>query len=157
VPLPGSYFELTSFVSYQKVMQFVELTYSLVSSYLGRGSPGGAVDWRGPRPMWIGYSRGRDWRGARPIGLDYSTGSDRRGGRPVGPRSSLSDNAPRADSRRTRSPSTRPLHVPHPPHEGCTEGGGSGEEEGAPGPATTDKAVVFRFLDTCCVHYFYFF
>jgi hypothetical protein len=33
VPSPDSYFKLTSFVSYQKVMQFIELTYSLVCSY----------------------------------------------------------------------------------------------------------------------------
>jgi hypothetical protein len=67
-----------------------------------------------------------------------------------------SDTAPRAGGQRTRSPSTRPPHVPDPPHEGCTEGGGSGEEEGAPGPATTDEGQSYLdlFLDTCCVHYF---
>jgi hypothetical protein len=41
VPPPGSYFELISFVSYQKLMQFVELIYSLVCSSLGRSRPGG--------------------------------------------------------------------------------------------------------------------
>jgi hypothetical protein len=35
VPAPGSYFELTSCVSYLKVMQFIELTHSLVCSSLG--------------------------------------------------------------------------------------------------------------------------
>jgi hypothetical protein len=41
VPTPGSYFKLTSFVSYLKVMQFVELTHSLVCSSLERSRPGG--------------------------------------------------------------------------------------------------------------------
>jgi hypothetical protein len=41
VPPLGSYFELTSFISYQKIMQFSKLTYSLVSSSLGRSRPGG--------------------------------------------------------------------------------------------------------------------
>jgi heme/copper-type cytochrome/quinol oxidase subunit 2 len=36
-------------------------------------------------------------------------------------------------------------HVPDPPHEGCTEGGDSSEEEGAPGPVTTDE--VQSYLD----------
>jgi hypothetical protein len=84
------------------------------------------------------------------------------GGRLVGLRCSLSDTAPRAGGRRTRSPSTIPPHVPHPPHKGCTEGGGSGEEEGAPGSATTDEArsyldlffLTLVFFDTCRVHYF---
>jgi hypothetical protein len=40
VPAPGSYFELTSFVSYPKVMQFVDLTHSLVCSSLGWSRPG---------------------------------------------------------------------------------------------------------------------
>jgi hypothetical protein len=41
VPPPGSYFEPTSLVSYQKVMQFVKLTYSLVCSSLGWSRLGG--------------------------------------------------------------------------------------------------------------------
>jgi hypothetical protein len=55
-----------------------------------------------------------------------------------------------------RPPSTRPPHVPDPPHEGCIEGGDSGEEEGATGPATTDEARSYLdlFLHTCRVHYF---
>jgi hypothetical protein len=40
----------------------------------------------------------------------------------------------------------RPPHVPDPPHEGCTGGGDSGEEEGAPGPATTDEAQSYLDL-----------
>jgi hypothetical protein len=35
VPATSSYFELTSFVRYRKVMQFVELTHSLVCNSLG--------------------------------------------------------------------------------------------------------------------------
>jgi hypothetical protein len=35
VPAPSLYFELTSFFSYPKVMQFVELTHSLVCNSLG--------------------------------------------------------------------------------------------------------------------------
>jgi hypothetical protein len=62
-----------------------------------------------------------------------------KGGCPVGLRYSLSDTAPRVGGRRTRSPSMWTPHVPDPPHEGYTEGGGSGEEEGEPGPPTTDK------------------
>jgi hypothetical protein len=87
-------------------------------------------------------------RGGRPVGLYYSIGSDRRGasrrarllhrqrpegGHPVGLRCYLSYTAPRSGG---RSPSMRPPHVPHPPHEGYTEGGGSS----AQGPATTDEA-----------------
>jgi hypothetical protein len=41
VPPLGSYFKLTSFVSYPKVMQFGELTHSLVYNSLGRSRPGG--------------------------------------------------------------------------------------------------------------------
>jgi hypothetical protein len=37
----GSYFELTSLVSYLKVMQVIELTHSLVYSSLGQSRPGG--------------------------------------------------------------------------------------------------------------------
>jgi hypothetical protein len=123
------------------------------------------------RPIGLGYSIGRDWRGC-PVRLGYSTGSGRRGGAsrrarllhrqrpeggcPVGLRCSLSDIAPRAGGRRTRSPSKRTPHVPDPPHEGCTEGGGGDEKEGAPGPATTDEARSYLdlFLDTCRAHYF---
>jgi hypothetical protein len=112
------------------------------------------VDRRGGRPVWIGYSRGRDRRGACPVWIGYSTGSDRRGGgRPVGLMCSLSDTAPRAGGRRMRSPSTRPPHVPHPPHEGCTQDSGdsgNGEEEGAPGPAMTDEAR--SYLDLFFLH-----
>jgi hypothetical protein len=61
------------------------------------------------------------------------------GGCPVRLRCSLSDTAPRAGGHRTRSPSKRPPHISDPPHEGCTEGGGSGEEEGAPGPPRPTK------------------
>jgi hypothetical protein len=48
----------------------------------------------------------------------------------------------------------RPPHVPHPPHEGCTEGGDGDEEEGAPGAATTDEARSYLdlFFDTCRVN-----
>jgi hypothetical protein len=82
----------------------------------------------------------RSTGGGCPVWIGYSTGSDRRGGRPVGLRCSLSDTAP---------PSRRPedaiaIHETpsrtSPPHEGCTKDGGSGEEEGAHGPATTDEA-----------------
>jgi hypothetical protein len=63
---------------------------------------------------------------------------------------------PPAGGRRMRSPSTRPPHVPQPPHEGRREGGSSDEEEGAPVPATTDetRSYLDLFLDTRCVHYF---
>jgi hypothetical protein len=40
VPPPGSYFELTSFFRYLKVMQFVKLTHSVVCSSLVRSRPG---------------------------------------------------------------------------------------------------------------------
>jgi hypothetical protein len=53
---------------------------------------------------------------------------------------------PRAGCRRTRSPSTRPPHIPDPPHEGCTEGGGISEEEGAPGPPMTDEKRSYSTL-----------
>jgi hypothetical protein len=78
------------------------------------------------------------------------------GGCLVGLRCSLSDTAPRADGRRMRSPSMRPPRAPDPPHEGCTEGSASGEEEEAPGPATTDetRSYLDLYLDTCRVHYF---
>jgi hypothetical protein len=89
------------------------------------------------------------------IGLSDSTRHPPEGLCPVGLKCSLSDTAPRADDHRTRSPSTRPPHVPDPPHEGCTEGGGSGEEEGAPGPPTTDetRSYLDLYLDTCRVQY----
>jgi hypothetical protein len=83
-------------------------------------------------------------RGGRPIWIGYSLRN--RKGRPVGLRCSLSDTVPRAGGRRMQSPSTRPSHVPHPPYEGCTEGGSSGEEEGAPGPATTEEAQSYSDL-----------
>jgi hypothetical protein len=41
VPALGSYFELTSFIIYLKVMQFIKLTHSLVCSSLGRSRPEG--------------------------------------------------------------------------------------------------------------------
>jgi hypothetical protein len=41
VPPPGLYFELTSFIIYLKIMQFVEQTHSLVCSSLGQSIPGG--------------------------------------------------------------------------------------------------------------------
>jgi hypothetical protein len=90
-------------------------------------------------------------RRSRPEGRPVPSGSATPqavigGGRPVGLRWSLSDTAPRAGGRRTRSPSTRPPHVPHPPHDCCREAGGSGEEEGVPGPATTDEAQSYLDL-----------
>jgi hypothetical protein len=94
------------------------------------GGGGGAVDRRGTRPVWIGYSTGSDWRGVVPSGS----------GAP------LATPSPRVGGGRTRSPSTRPPPIPHPPHEVCTEGGGSGEEEGAPRPATTDEARLYLDL-----------
>jgi hypothetical protein len=119
------------------------------------GGGGGAVDRRGARPVWIGYSTGRDRRrGPSRVGrLLYRQRP--KGARPVGLRCSLSDTAPRAGVRRTRSSSTRLPHVPHPPHEGCTEGGGSDEEEGARGPAATDEARSYLdlFFYTCRVNY----
>jgi hypothetical protein len=79
-------------------------------------------------------------------------GQPPKGGCPVGLRCSHSDNTPRAGGRKTRSPSTRPPHVPDPPQEGCTEGASSGEEEGAPGPPTIDETRSYLdfYLDTCC-------
>jgi hypothetical protein len=41
VPPPSTYFELTLFVSYLKVMHIVELTHSLICSSLGQRRPGG--------------------------------------------------------------------------------------------------------------------
>jgi hypothetical protein len=102
-----------------------------------------------------GDSTGTDRSGGWHVGLGDSTGSHRRGGCPVGLRCSLSDTAPRAGGRRTRSPSTRRPHVPDSPHEGCTEGGGSGEEEGAPAPPTDEtQSYLDLHLDTCRVQYF---
>jgi hypothetical protein len=108
------------------------------------GGGGGAGDRRGGVPSGSVTPEPATGGGC-PVGLGDSTGSDRRGavpssstnphrpegGCPVGLKGSLSDTTPRVGGRRTRSPSKRPPQVPDPPHEGCTEGGDSGEEEGA--------------------------
>jgi hypothetical protein len=54
---------------------------------------------------------------------------------------------PRAGGRRTRSPSTRPPHVPDPRQEGCTEGARQ-RRRGMSTRARHDQrsAVVFRFV-----------
>jgi hypothetical protein len=62
-----------------------------------------------------------------------------RGGRPVRLRCSLSDSPPSWRSEDTIAVHETPSCT-HPLHEGCIEGGGSGEDEGAPRPATTDEA-----------------
>jgi hypothetical protein len=128
----------------------------------GRGRPH-----RARRPTRTDRSRGRH------VGLSKFTGSHQRGagtsgsvtpqaatGRGAVPSGSGAPLAtpppPRAGGRRTRSPSTRPPHVPDPPHEGCIEGGGSAEEEGASGHPTTDETWSYLdlYFDTCRVQYF---
>jgi hypothetical protein len=71
--------------------------------------------------------------GACLVWIGYSTGSNRRGGRPVGLRCSLSDTASPSRQSEDAIAIHETPHVPHPRHEGCTEGSGSGEEERAPG------------------------
>jgi hypothetical protein len=105
------------------------------------------------RPIGLGDSTRTDWRG-RPIGLGDSTGSDRRGTVPSSSGAPLATPPPSWRSEDAIAIHATP-HVPDPPHEGCIEGGGSGEEEGAPGPATTDETRSYLdfYLDSCRVHY----
>jgi hypothetical protein len=51
------------------------------------------------------------------------------------------------------------VNIPYPPHEGCTEGRGSSEEEGSLGPATTDEAQSYLDRVHCfvCSNYFMYF
>jgi hypothetical protein len=72
------------------------------------GGGGGAVNQRGTRPVWIGYSRGRDRRGVVPSGSatpQATTG----GGRPIGLRCSLSDTHYVKTSNRSCNICNRPL------------------------------------------------
>jgi hypothetical protein len=104
------------------------------------GGGGGAVDRGGPVPC------------------GSATPQAATGGRPVGLRCSLSDTPPPSqrseDAIAIHETPSRTPPTTRGPHEGSTEGGGSGEEEGAPGPATTDEARSYLdlFFNTCRVN-----
>jgi hypothetical protein len=87
--------------------------------------------------------------GGRHVGLGDSTRSHRRGAVPSGSRAPLATPPPSWQSEDAITiHATR--HVPDPPHEGCTRGSNSGEEEGAQGTPTTDetRSYLDLYLDT---------
>jgi hypothetical protein len=118
----------------------------------GRGGSSGATTPQAPTGAGAdtsGSTTPQAATGGRHVGLGDSTRSHRRGAVPSGSRAPLATPPPSWQSEDAITiHATR--HVPDPPHEGCTRGSNSGEEEGAQGTPTTDetRSYLDLYLDT---------